>query len=262
MTGSATERFTALVELPEADLPLDESALLIAAHANPELDVAAQLARLDAVADRLPDASAAGVASLLFDELGLRGNADDYTDPRNSYLDQVLDRRLGIPISLAVLMMEIGRRAGVTIEGIGMPGHFLVRGDGELRDPFRGGRPLGVSECEELFHGLFGTDAPFSADLLAPTGRHAILARMLANLRNSYAKRGDTRALSWVARLRLAIPGVSPTELAELSRLLANLGRFDEAAGALEELAASDTVTRDTATELVSRARTLRARLN
>jgi regulator of sirC expression with transglutaminase-like and TPR domain len=173
----------------------------------------------------------------------------------------VLERRLGIPISLAVVMMEVGRRAGVTIEGIGMPGHFLVRADGQLLDPFRGGRPLDVGECEGLFHGLFGSDAPFSADLLEPTRRHAILARMLANLRHSYAQRGDPAALAWVARLRLALPGVSPTELVELSRLLANLGRFDEAAGALEELAASDRLAPHTASQLAGQARDLRARL-
>jgi regulator of sirC expression with transglutaminase-like and TPR domain len=262
MTDSPTQRFLTIVGAPEGGVPLDEAALLMAAHARPGLDVAEQLGRLDALAGRLTDPSAAAVAALLFDEVGLRGNADDYSDPRNSYLDQVLDRRLGIPISLAVVMMEVGRRAGVTIEGIGMPGHFLVRSAGVLRDPFRGGRPLGVGECEALFHGLFGSDAPFSADLLGASGHHAILARMLANLRHSYAERGDAAALAWVIRLRVGLPGVSPTELAELARLLANQGRFSEAAAALEDLAASGGVGSDAATELVAQARGLRARLN
>jgi regulator of sirC expression with transglutaminase-like and TPR domain len=262
MTDNPTQRFLTLVQAPDGDFPLDEAALLMAAHARPGLDVAEQLGRLDTLAARLTEPSAAGVATLLFDEIGLRGNADDYTDPRNSYLDQVLDRRLGIPISLAVVMMEVGRRAGATIEGIGMPGHFLVRSAGVLRDPFRGGRPMGVGECEALFHGLFGPEAPFSADLLGASGPHAILARMLANLRHSFAERGDAASLAWVVRLRVGLPGVSPTELAELAKLLADQGRFSEAAGALEELAASGGVGSDTATELVVRARALRARLN
>jgi regulator of sirC expression with transglutaminase-like and TPR domain len=262
MTDSLTQRFISAISAPEPEVPLDEAALLIAAHAESQLDVGEQLRKLDAIAARLTQPTAAGVAALLFDEMGLRGNEEDYTDPRNSFLDQVLDRRLGIPISLAVVMMEIGRRAGVVIEGIGMPGHFLVRSGGVLRDPFRKGRALDVGECEDLFHGMFGADTPFSAELLAPTGRHAILARMLANLRNSYAQRGDAEALAWVIRLRLALPGVPPTELAELSRLLAGLGRFDDAALALEELVESGRVRSDQAAELSGQAKGLRARLN
>jgi regulator of sirC expression with transglutaminase-like and TPR domain len=262
MTDSPTQRFVSAISVPEPEVPLDEAALLIAAHADPAMDVGVQLARLDAVAERVPLATAESVAALLFDEIGLRGNEDDYTDPRNSFLDQVLDRRLGIPISLAVVMMEVGRRAGVVIEGIGMPGHFLVRSGGVLRDPFRKGRPMEMGECEDLFHGMFGADTPFSAELLAPTGPHAILGRMLANLRNSYAERGDPDGLAWVIRLRLALPGVPATELADLSRLLAGLGRFDDAALALEELVESGRVRRDQAVELSGQAKGLRARLN
>jgi regulator of sirC expression with transglutaminase-like and TPR domain len=250
------------VQGPEETLPLDEAALLVAAHAAADLDVAGQLQRLDAVAGGVAEPSGAAVAAHLFDRLGFRGNGEDFTDPRNSFLDQVLDRRLGIPISLAVLMMEVGRRAGVTFEGIGMPGHFLVRGEGVVRDPFRGGQTLDLAACEALFRSVQGPAARFTPELLGPVGPRAILARLLANLRHSYGERRDPGALAWVVRLRVAIPGVSPSELAGLARLLAELGRFAEAASALDDLAASGTMSEADAASLRGRATALRSRLN
>jgi regulator of sirC expression with transglutaminase-like and TPR domain len=208
----------------------------------------------------VPEPSAAGVVDLLFGQLGLKGNEKDYGDPRNSFLDQVLDRGVGIPISLAVLTMEVGRRVGVTVEGVGMPGHFLIRCDGVLRDPFRSGRILGATEVESLFRAVHGPAAPFSPSMLAATGHRAILARMLANLRRSYAERGDATALGWVATLMVAIPGVPPGEQAELAGLLVNVGRFAEAGAILERLAAA--APGEQGRELRSRAMVLRARLN
>jgi regulator of sirC expression with transglutaminase-like and TPR domain len=199
---------------------------------------------------------------LLFAELGLRGNREDYSDPRNSFLDQVLDRRLGIPISLAVLMMEVGRRVGLRFEGIGMPGHFLVRSDDVFVDPYHGGQMLDVEGCQALFHRLHGPAAPFSPALLAPNGPRAILARMLANLRHSYAARRDTAALVWVLRLRVAIPGVPRTELADLAQVLVSMGRFAEAAAALDELAGSAELSAEDAAGFRAQALAWRARLN
>jgi len=257
---TVTERFVALVEGPEDTLPLDEAALLLAAHAEPKLDVAAQLARLDGLAERVTRPTAPAVTGLLFGEIGLRGNSEEYGDPRNSFLDQVLDRGLGIPISLAVVTMEVGRRVGVVFDGVGMPGHFLVRSEGVLMDPFRGGRVLDIAEAEALFRALHGPEAPFSPSLLAATGRRAILARMLANLRGSYAERGDAAALVWVARLLVAIPGTPRAAKVDLARLLVNLGNFTEAGDVLEQLAA--TAGGEEQQRLRSRAAALRARLN
>jgi regulator of sirC expression with transglutaminase-like and TPR domain len=257
---TVTERFISVVQQDDATLPLDEAALLMAGHAEVDLDVEAQLARLDRLAEQVAEPSAAGVVDLLFGQMGLRGNVADYGDPRNSFLDQVLDRRVGIPISLAVLTMEVARRVGVVVEGVGMPGHFLVRCDGLLRDPFHGGRVLDGREVESLFQALHGPSALFSPAMLAPTGRRAIVARMLANLRHSYAERGDPAALAWVATLMAAVPGVGPAEQAELAELLVNVGRFAEAGAILERLARSRRGA--DSKDLRARAEMLRARLN
>jgi regulator of sirC expression with transglutaminase-like and TPR domain len=257
---TVTRRFIAQVQRPEAELALDTAALLIAAHAEPDLDVEFQLRRLDGLATMVSQATPAGVIDLLFGRLGLRGNDEEYGDPRNSFINHVLDRGVGIPISLAVLTMEVGRRAGVTFEGVGMPGHFLLRSEGELIDPYRGGRRLEVGDAETLFRRVHGDAASFSPAMLSTTGPRAILGRMLANLRNCYAERGESTALAWVARLRVAIPGLPRAERADLARLLVNVGQFAEAGDVLEQLAGSagDAEGR----RLRARASLLRARLN
>jgi regulator of sirC expression with transglutaminase-like and TPR domain len=224
--------------------------------------VAGQLQRLDELAASLAEPSAAAVAALLFDQLGLQGNTEDYGDPRNSFLDQVLDRRLGIPISLAVLMIEVARRAGVVMEGIGMPGHFLVRGGDEFRDPFQAGRPLDQAACAALFRAIHGPTVEFSPGMLASVGPRIILARMLANLRQSYVTRRDPVALEWVVRLRVAIPGVPSSELIDLARLLTELGRFGEAAKVLDDLTVAGVLSEHDSARLHGRAIALKARLN
>lgn len=257
-----TERFLALVGRPE--FPLDEAALLLAAHAEPELDVDAQLARLDRLAAACPDASVQGVVDLLFAQLGLRGNLEDYGDPRNSFLNQVLDRGTGIPISLSVLTMEIGRRVGVIFEGIGMPGHFLIRlaaMPSVLLDPFHAGRQIGPEDAQELFVRIHGGMAPFSPALLVPTPSPAIVARMLFNLRNSYRSRGDGAALAWVGRLLAAMPFIGDAEVLETARQLSEVGRFPDAAEVLEGLA-DRTVDGEDATRRRAQAARMRARLN
>ena len=157
-----TARFAEIVVGREAALPLDELAFLIAAHAHPDLDVADQLARLDELAAQVNDPTLDGLRRLLFRDLGFAGNEEDYYDPRNSYLDDVLDRRTGIPISLAVVMLEVGRRIGVPLSGVSMPGHFLIRDkvDPEVFvDPFARGLLLDRRGCQLRFHGVHGVDA-------------------------------------------------------------------------------------------------------
>ena len=262
---TVTDAFLALVQGPEQALPLDHAALLVAAHASPGLDVGAQLDRLDELAARCPHPTLDGLRELLFEDMGFAGDMADYGDPRNSFLDQVLDRRRGIPISLSVLMIEIGRRVGVPLEGVGLPGHFLVRHRGQegssplLIDAFHGGRTLDADQCAALFAKLFGAEATMDPSMLDRVGPRAILARMLANLKRSYLDRRDPAGLVWAGRLRAAIPGVDPNEMIQLTQLLVNLGRFGEAADALEELAESRG---DRGTSMRAQAKALRARLN
>jgi regulator of sirC expression with transglutaminase-like and TPR domain len=237
-----TERFTALLALPARDVPLDLAALLIAAHDHP-LDVEAELGRLDRVAHDVATTGAtdaASIAEALFggDAVGgaFVGNRDDYGDPRNSYLDEVLDRRLGIPITLSLVMLEVGRRLGVALEGVGMPGHFLVgAGPGVYVDPFHGGLPLDVDGCRVLFEQL-RPGVPFDVRYLEPVDAHAIITRMLANLVNTLVTRAPTDA-AWAVRLRSAVPGVSAAERRDGAALLGSLGFFAEAADALEAVA-------------------------
>ena len=158
-------------------------------------------------------------ATYLFETLGFAGNTRDYGDPENSFLDSVLERRVGIPISLAVLMMEVGRRIGVPVHGVGMPGHFLVMDaarDGVWCDPFHGGALCDVEGCRQLFARVHGNARGFSRALLVPTEPHAIVARMLANL-ESGRMATDPLALAWLCELHLTLPDLAADQRARLA---------------------------------------------
>ncbi len=259
-----TMRFAELVQGPEDELPLDEAALLIASHAHPDLDIPAELERLDSIAEGCPARSLDGWRHHLFQEMGFTGNVADYYDPDNSFLNVVVRTRAGLPITLSVLGLVVGRRLGMEMVGVGLPGHFLLRHDvaGEAPvfvDPFAGGRVLDRDGCIERFKAVNGADAPFVESYLDPVGPRAILGRMLANLRAIYASRGDLDSLAWVFALRLAIPGTPAIERRELARVLGSTGRFIEAAEVLEGLAIALPAME---TALEAEALALRARLN
>jgi regulator of sirC expression with transglutaminase-like and TPR domain len=157
------------------------------------------------------DAAAAAVGTVLFGEDGFRGNAGDYYDPRNSFLNDVLERRLGIPITLSVIYVEVAARAGLTARGVGFPGHFLVRAEKDgahcLLDPFNGGAPLGGDDCEALLRRMHGASARLDPAHLRPVGTRQIVTRMLANLKGIYTALGDwPRALRTLDRLLLVCP--------------------------------------------------------
>ncbi|HET9692440.1 MAG TPA: transglutaminase-like domain-containing protein [Acidimicrobiales bacterium] len=258
------DRWRRIVALPDDRLPLDEAALLISAAANPGLDVTGQLGRLDDLAGRVRATGAAGVCEVLFGELGLVGDTETYDDPQNSYLDRVLDRGRGIPISLSVLLIEVGRRCGVPLVGVGLPGHFVVRDPAEpeeVIDAFGGGRRLDRAATEALVRRAVGPDAAVGPELLAPVGPQAVLARMLVNLDASFERRGDLDALGWVSRMRAALQGAPAGDRAQLASRLAGLGRFDLAATTLEEVAAAIPDPR-ARRRMVREAIRLRARLN
>ncbi len=265
MGSPSTERFTALVHAPEPVLraSLDEVALVIAAHHRLGLDVAAYQGRLDDLAARCAEPVLAEVTHQLFGVEGFRGNDDDYYDPRNSYLDEVLDRRVGIPITLSVVLIEVARRVGIELTGVSMPGHFLVRLPGEpavLLDPFAGGLLLSESECQERFRAVQGAAVPFDPSYLAPVTTLDIVSRMLNNLRSVHLQRQDSASLDWVLELRSLLPGATLEERQERAGVLAAQARFDEAASLLEQLAVGAPDTR--AAALTSKAKRLRARLN
>ncbi len=257
-------RFAELVQGPEEELPLDEAALLVAAHAHPDLDVGFELRVLDGLAERCPDTSLEGWRHYLFEDLGFTGNVADYYDPDNSFLNEVVRRRVGLPITLSVLGQVVGERVGLELAGVGLPGHFLLRhdpasGPPAFVDPFGGGRLLDRAACIERFKVVNGANATFVDSYLDPVGPRAILGRMLANLRAIYAARGDVDSLAWVFALRLAIPGTPAIERRELARVLGSTGQFAEAAEVLEGLALALPAMEDA---LEAEALALRARLN
>ncbi|HEX2253887.1 MAG TPA: transglutaminase-like domain-containing protein [Thermoanaerobaculia bacterium] len=215
-------RFTELVCRPEAEIDLAEAALLISAEENPQIEVARWLTLLDELAEEVrprleslapgPGADLARLERLrrfLFEEKGFRGNCDDYYDPANSFLDQVLEHRRGIPISLALVLIEVGRRVGVPLVGVGFPGHFLVRHalhPQVLLDPFEG-RVLTPEDCRGILDRICGGHIPFHPRLLAPVSTRCMLLRMLNNLRGIYLARGElARALAVLDRILLLAP--------------------------------------------------------
>jgi regulator of sirC expression with transglutaminase-like and TPR domain len=215
---NATDRFVATVSVPAGEVRLDVAALCIAAHEHPRLDIDEYCARLDELAQRCSAPTFDGVREMLFERERFSGNTGDYADPENAFLDSVLDRRLGIPITLAVVMIEVARRIGVKVAGVGMPGHFLVRDPEAVDawcDPFRGGAMYDRKGCRALFARLHGPEAAFRAEFLEPISAHALLARMLTNLeRGRFAV--DPARLRWLHQLHLALPGLEETERARL----------------------------------------------
>jgi regulator of sirC expression with transglutaminase-like and TPR domain len=236
MLEDATARFAALVARQDRTLPVDEALLLIAAHADPGLDVAAEQARLDSLAAQVAEPTLDALRHLLFDELGFAGDRDTYYDADNSLLPRVLDRRRGIPLSLSLLMIEVGRRCGVAVEGIGMPGHYLVRPVDEPEhfiDVYDGGRDLDVDGCQQLFERV-STGMPWDERYLRPDAPWARVARTLGNLATAYRRSGDRESLCWVLELRLLLPNAGDRERRELGLLLGASGRYAEGAEVLE----------------------------
>lgn len=216
--GTRADPWDWLRQADPAELSLFEAGLLMASDAYPDFDPELYLARFDAHVETLR-LDAAGAASAidglrllnryLFDQQGFSGNFLDYYDPRNSYLHEVLDRKLGIPISLSVLYMELGQRLGLKLEGVSFPGHFLVRlpVDGGLivLDPFHGGKSVGAEELKLRARNVLGQESLSDADLrglLGPAERREVLVRMLGNLKGIYRQRQEPeRALTVCDRL-------------------------------------------------------------
>jgi regulator of sirC expression with transglutaminase-like and TPR domain len=253
----AVPRFAELVGQP--DPPLDRAAIVMAAGADPTVDVEHWLAELDRLAAGVSDLET--LLHRLFTEERFAGNTRHYYDPRNSLLPHVLTRRLGIPITLAVVCIEVGRRAGVAVEGVGMPGHFLVRpaGGQTLLDLFNGGVELSPADCESRYRELGGT-GPFGPDMLEVVTTREILARMLENLRAVFRTLRRPAGTEWVLRMRLSLPGAGLAEQVELAQALGGQAKWLDGARILEQQASQ--AQPDMARQLEAAARSLRANLN
>jgi regulator of sirC expression with transglutaminase-like and TPR domain len=240
--------FSQLVSRPDGRIDLARAALSIARWAYPGLDVDAYLDRLDGLARavdgtrRSPDALGRlhRLREYLFVEQGFAGNRDDYYDPRNSFLNDVLDRRQGIPITLSLVLMEVGKRLGLAIEGIGLPGHFIsgARLDDSqiLLDPFNGGALLTPEDCEGLVGSVLGREVTLSPEHYAPVSGRQLLTRILANLKGAYWRREEWgRVVGAIDRLLVLDPkaatewrdrGVAWSNLGEVRRGLGDWERY------------------------------------
>jgi regulator of sirC expression with transglutaminase-like and TPR domain len=237
-------RFARLVARPESEIDLASGALLIAAHGRPAIDEAAALARIDNLAERVRIRLDAGdrepvlidrLHDVVYREAGFRGpSAAQYADPSNSLLDLVLVRRVGLPISLAIVELETAWRIGLPLVGIGLPGHFIVGSpSGRLSDPADGGRSLTPDDCQALIRRAVGDGVLFHAGMLRPAPRREILARVLRNLRAArLAERNWPAALDAIDLL-LVLEPTDPDHGRDRGLLLGRMGRFTEALRAL-----------------------------
>lgn len=234
-------RFAALAGKPGELIDLAQAALLIAAEEGTHVDVAHYLSLIDelgqAGAARVAAHPGAGIDAFnefIFEEKRFRGNQTEYYDPRNSFLNDVLDRRVGIPITLSIVYMEVGNRAGLETQGIGMPGHFLVRAreagslEASLVDPFDG-RIVDRDDCQARLDELFEGNVSLSEEHLRSSSAREILVRLLTNLKAIYARAQMHRqALAAVERIILLRPQ-DAAEQRDRGALLAQLDRLPEA---------------------------------
>jgi regulator of sirC expression with transglutaminase-like and TPR domain len=236
---------TLLAREPSAPLDLAEVALQLARDEYPALDVVGYLSEVDAMAHEVRhrlhgglEARVAGLCRYLFHDLGFRGNDEEYYDHRNSYFNEVLDRRVGIPITLSAVAIAVGTRAGLGVVGVGLPGHFVAKAVGGGRevlfDPFHGGRVRTPGECEALVERIVGTPFHATTEALAAVPLGQVVQRMLNNLKAVYLGASDFgRAVRVLRRLRQLNPQ-DPQQQRDLGATLARNGQPGPAISHLE----------------------------
>jgi regulator of sirC expression with transglutaminase-like and TPR domain len=243
----ARRQFTAIMAREENELELDRATLLIAAEEYPHLEIETYLAQLDLFAQEArqrPDASTDPRARLfslsdhLFHQLGFRGNEQDYYDARNSFLNDVIDRRIGIPITLSVIYIEVARRLDLPVVGVGMPGHFIVKyQDHEQEiflDPFQGGRALSEADCREMIGQMYGEALSFHPSLLRAMTKRQIVTRMLQNLKSIYASASAHHKTLAIIERALLINPEAATEIRDRGLVCFRLGRYKQSLADLE----------------------------
>jgi regulator of sirC expression with transglutaminase-like and TPR domain len=224
-----------------------EAALWVAYEEYADLDVEREVGRLHLLAAEgahrvahLPNPFARhdGLQRFFVDDLGFRGNATDYEDPRNSFMNEVLDRRLGIPLTLTLIFMELAQAAGFRTAGVALPGHFVARleyaGRVILVDPYHGAQVLSEEDCRLLVRRCTGRSSLFRRELLAGASARVVLRRLLLNLKHTYVGRNDYgKALGIVERL-LLLDATDSREIRDMGFLKAHLGRPGAAIADLE----------------------------
>jgi regulator of sirC expression with transglutaminase-like and TPR domain len=255
----APDRFAELLARDEAEIDLARACLMIAEDAYPALDVDGYLGEIERLAARLRGRLPSGEGAegrvlalnrFLFDELGYSGNADHYYDPRNSYLNEVLDRRTGIPITLSILYLELGWRVGLALEGVSFPGHFLVRlrlrGAMLVLDPFSGGETQSEADLRERLQRVIPEGAaggvPVEAlpldPFLEPAGKRQILARLLRNLKGIYRESDRPERLLGVLNRMLVVSPEAHGELRERGLLYQRMECYRAALKDLQDYSA------------------------
>ena len=244
----ARTQFAEMISRDETSFELDRAALLIAAEEYPQLAIDTYLAKLDAFARRAreqddrdgePFERILRVSDLLFNTLGFRGNREDYYDARNSFLNDVIQRGKGIPITLSLILIEVARRIDLKLCGVGMPGHFLAKYDDDeleiLIDPFNRGQLISRENCRELIKGMYGSQLSFQPSFLSALSKKQIITRMLHNLKGIYARTADhQKTLSVIERLLLIDP-TAAGEIRDRGLIFFSLERYEQARSDLEE---------------------------
>jgi len=241
-TWQIRNRFGGIIARPDEQINLAEAALLIAAEEYSHLDIGSYLDRIRRIAERIKNRVGLELEPVrliqelnrsLFDEEGFRGNSEDYYDPKNSFLNEVIDRRKGIPITLSILYMETAWRLDLPLVGVGLPGHFIVKYEAAEReilvDPFHQGALLSEEDCQRTLDRIYDGKVAFHRDLLTRTPKRLILARMLNNLKGIYLQLRDLpRALGVAERLVLIDPD-SPTLLRDRGLIYGEMNKFAQA---------------------------------
>ncbi len=243
--AAALAEFSALVNrsIEDERIDLARAALAIARTEYPQLDPDSYLARLQGLAQRVrarltrnpaPPETIASLNTVLFEEERFRGNVADYYDPRNSFLNEVLDRKLGIPITLALVYEEVARRIGLPLFGVGMPGHFLLKhydvdGGQVILDPFHGGALLTPQECQQRLDQIYSGQRQLQSEFLSSVSRRRWLTRLLNNLKTIYLSGRNFRKALVMADLILAIYPRSPEDVKQRAALRYNLGQMRNA---------------------------------
>lgn len=255
MTNVSRSRQLFYQEIDQADelIDLAKAALYIALEEYPEMSPEEYLNAIDTMADevkeRLPEAQyplriIQAINRYLYDDLGFTGNQENYYDPRNSYLNEVLDRRLGIPITLSLVYLEIARRIDFPMVGIGMPGHFLIRPDfeeaGIYVDAFNRGNILFPEDCEARLSQMYNQPIKIQPHFLAPVNKREFLRRMLGNLKAIYLNQGENlKAIAAIEHILLLFPDAT-IERRDRGILYYQLGSWSEARQDLEIYLASE----------------------